>query len=477
VTAGGSYNFGPLVVGALFERSKRSTLTEDLTRNYWRVALMAPVGAHEFHLNVGVAGDYSGTDDTAGKQYTLAYNYNLSKRSKVYAYYTKIDNDSARSTGGGGAYSFLGSRPGWTSAPSPSASATTSDRPTPNPARNPIMTLFSLRPIALSCLLAAGFAGSLAAHAADKPRVVILATGGAIAGAGASVANSATYQAAKVPVDKLIAGVPELQNLAQVRGEQVFQIASESFTNDTCHPRQARRRPARQPDVDGIVITHGTDTLEETAFFLNLVLKTDKPVVVVGSMRPGTAMSADGMLNLYNAVAVAGGKDAAAKACSSPERRDPHRPRREQGRQHQDRRLQEPVGAAGHDRRGQDLLVPQPGQAPHHGHRVRHRPARPAGPGGDRLRLRQRQPTAYKAFAEGGARAVIHAGTGNGSVSSAVVPTLQALRGQGVQIIRSSRVVGGGFVLRNAEQPDDKYDWVVAHDLNPQKARILAAVA
>lgn len=86
-------------------------------------------------------------------------------------------------------------------------------------------------------------------------------------------------------------------------------------------------------------------------------------------------------------------------------------------------------------------------------------------------------PTAYKAFAEGGARAVIHAGTGNGSVSGAVVPTLQALRGQGVQIIRSSRVVGGGFVLRNAEQPDDKYDWVVAHDLNPQKARILAAVA
>ena len=86
-------------------------------------------------------------------------------------------------------------------------------------------------------------------------------------------------------------------------------------------------------------------------------------------------------------------------------------------------------------------------------------------------------PTAYKAFAEGGARAVIHAGTGNGSVSSAVVPTLQALRGQGVQIIRSSRVVGGGFVLRNAEQPDDKYDWVVAHDLRPEKARILTMLA
>jgi glutamin-(asparagin-)ase len=176
------------------------------------------------------------------------------------------------------------------------------------------MTLFSLRPIALSCLLAAGFAGSLAAHAADKPRVVILATGGTIAGAGASVANSASYQAAKVPVDKLIAGVPELKNLADVRGDQVFQIASESFTN--AHLITLGKRVAalaRQADVDGIVITHGTDTLEETAFFLNLVLKTSKPVVVVGSMRPGTAMSADGMLNLYNAVAVAGSKDAAGK--------------------------------------------------------------------------------------------------------------------------------------------------------------------
>ncbi|MBL8482022.1 MAG: L-asparaginase, partial [Rhodocyclaceae bacterium] len=57
------------------------------------------------------------------------------------------------------------------------------------------------------------------------------------------------------------------------------------------------------------------------------------------------------------------------------------------------------------------------------------------------------------------------------------VPALQELRGKGIQIIRSSRVTGGGFVLRNAEQPDDKYDWVAAHDLNPQKARILAAVA
>ena len=127
--------------------------------------------------------------------------------------------------------------------------------------------------------------------------VVILATGGTIAGAGASSANSATYQAAKVGIEQLIAGIPELSQIANVRGEQVMQIASESINNDNL--LQLGRRVAEladSKDVDGIVITHGTDTLEETAYFLNLVEKTDKPIIVVGSMRPGTAMSADGML-------------------------------------------------------------------------------------------------------------------------------------------------------------------------------------
>ena len=140
------------------------------------------------------------------------------------------------------------------------------------------------------CLLAAGVMFAALAHAADKPQVVILATGGTIAGAGADAAKSATYQAAKVPVDKLIAGIPTLSDVAAVRGEQVFQIASESFTN--AHLLQLGKRVSallKQADVDGVVVTHGTDTLEETAYFLNLVVKSDKPIVVVGSMRPGTA--------------------------------------------------------------------------------------------------------------------------------------------------------------------------------------------
>ena len=84
--------------------------------------------------------------------------------------------------------------------------------------------------------------------------------------------------------------------------------------------------------------------------------------------------------------------------------------------------------------------------------------------------------TGIEAYGKAGVKALIHAGTGNGSVAAQAVESLKTLRSQGVQIIRSARVPDG-FVLRNAEQPDDKYDWVVAHDLRPQKARILAMVA
>ena len=155
---------------------------------------------------------------------------------------------------------------------------------------------------------AALLAASVIAQAQQAlPNVVILATGGTIAGAGASAVNSATYAAAKVGVEKLIAGLPELSKVANVRGEQVFQVASESLTNDNLLTLAKRVSAlSKQSDVDGIVITHGTDTLEETAYFLTLTVHTNKPIVVVGSMRPGTALSADGALNLYNAVNVAG---------------------------------------------------------------------------------------------------------------------------------------------------------------------------
>ncbi|WP_042919021.1 asparaginase domain-containing protein, partial [Pseudomonas aeruginosa] len=99
-----------------------------------------------------------------------------------------------------------------------------------------------------------------------------------------SAANSATYTAAKVPVDQLLASVPQLKDIANVRGQQVFQIASESFTNENLlELGKTVAKLADSDDVDGIVITHGTDTLEETAYFLTLVEHTEKPIVVVGS--------------------------------------------------------------------------------------------------------------------------------------------------------------------------------------------------
>ncbi|MGG7674519.1 asparaginase [Pseudomonas sp. WC2] len=309
--------------------------------------------------------------------------------------------------------------------------------------------------------------------------VVVLATGGTIAGAGASAANSATYQAAKVGIEQLIAGIPELNKLANVRGEQVMQIASESITNDNL--LQLGRRVAEladSKDVDGIVITHGTDTLEETAYFLNLVEKTDKPIIVVGSMRPGTAMSADGMLNLYNAVAVASSKDARGKGVLVT-MNDEIQSGRDVSKMIniKTEAFKSAWGPLGMVVEGKSYWFRLPAKRHTMDSEFDIKNIKSLPDVEIAYSYGNVSDTAYKALAQSGAKAIIHAGTGNGSVSSRVVPALQALRKDGVQIIRSSHVNAGGFVLRNAEQPDDKYDWVVAHDLNPQKARILAMVA
>jgi glutamin-(asparagin-)ase len=332
------------------------------------------------------------------------------------------------------------------------------------------------RAFAAAAVLAAA---SAIAHAqASLPNVVILATGGTIAGAGASAANSATYAAAKVPVDKLIAGLPEISKVANVRGEQVFQIASESFTNDNLLVLAKRVSAlSKQADVDGIVITHGTDTLEETAYFLSLVVRTAKPIIVVGSMRPGTALSADGALNLYDAVNVAASKDAGGKGVLVT-MNDEIQSGRDVSKvvNIKTEAFKSQWGPLGMIVEGKNYWF----RAPVKRHTMQSEfniDEITALPAVDIVYGYGNVPTtAIDALGKSGVKALIHAGTGNGSVADRVVPTLQKLRGDGVQIIRSSRV-SDGFVIRNAEQPDDKYDWVVANDLKPQKARILAMVA
>jgi glutamin-(asparagin-)ase len=321
-------------------------------------------------------------------------------------------------------------------------------------------------------------ASALAQAQQALPNVVILATGGTIAGAGASAVNSATYAAAKVGVEKLIAGLPELSKIANVRGEQVFQVASESLTNDNLLTLAKRVSAlSKQADVDGIVITHGTDTLEETAYFLTLTVRTNKPIVVVGSMRPGTALSADGALNLYDAVSVAGSKDAAGKGVlvtmndNIDSGRDVSK-----NVNIKTSAFSSQWGPLGMVVEGKNYWF----RAPVKRHTMNSEfdidsistlPAVEIAMGYEGV-----SSTAIDAFSKSGVKAIVHGGTGNGSVANRIVPNLQKARTDGAIIIRSSRVADG-FVIRNAEQPDDKYDWVVAHDLRPQKARILAMVA
>ncbi len=140
---------------------------------------------------------------------------------------------------------------------------------------------------------------------ARKPNVIILATGGTIAGAAAS-GTQAGYQSGAVTIDAMIDSVPGIRDLANIKGEQLSNVGSQDMSFDILLKLAKRINDlAKSSDVDGFVITHGTDTMEESAFFLNLTVKTDKPVVMVGSMRPSTAVSADGPINLYNAVGVA----------------------------------------------------------------------------------------------------------------------------------------------------------------------------
>src|SRR5215813_833096 len=167
---------------------------------------------------------------------------------------------------------------------------------------------------ALATFAHVSFASAEEAAPAKLSKVVILCTGGTIAGTGATTTTTVGYTAAKIGCDTLVDSVPELKKVANVRSEQVYQIASESITNDHWLTLSKRiNQLLSQDDADGIVVTQGTDTIEETAYFLDLTVKSKKPVVVVGAMRPATAISADGPINLYNAVILAGSKEAVGK--------------------------------------------------------------------------------------------------------------------------------------------------------------------
>ena len=313
------------------------------------------------------------------------------------------------------------------------------------------------------------------ASAAKLPNVVILATGGTIAGSGADSTTTVGYTSATVGVERLIAAVPELKKVASVKGEQVFQIASESMTND--HWLKLSKRVnalLAQPDVDGIVITHGTDTIEETAYFLDLTVKSSKPVVVVGAMRPSTAISADGPINLYNAVLLAGSKEAVGKGVlvALNDQINAARDVSKTNTSTTDTFKATELGLLGYIQ----------GNKPYFYRQSTRKHTADSEFDVSKLDVLPRVDIIYgyadmnrvalDAFVAAGAKGIIQAGVGDGSIAAQMKGPLVEARKKGVLIVRASRV-GQGIVARNGEANDDELDTVVSDTLNPQKARIL----
>jgi L-asparaginase type II len=311
--------------------------------------------------------------------------------------------------------------------------------------------------------------------ASELPTVVILATGGTIAGAGDDVISSG-YQTAKLPIDDVLNSVPQIHTVAAITGEQVVQIGSQAMNNNIWLKLAARvDYYLDDPDVAGIVITHGTDTMEETAYFLSLVISSAKPIVLVGSMRPSTSLSPDGARNLYNAVAVAASAKAknygamvimndvilSAKSVTKANTTQVNA------------FVSRNSGILGHVELGDVTFY----QMPHKSKSVFEISGLKQLPPVDIIYGYANASSApVTALVDSGVKGIINAGVGNGNFYPEVERALSVARSKGVVVVRSSRV-GSGHVLRNSEVNDVKLDFIVADDLSPQKARILLMLA
>lgn len=313
---------------------------------------------------------------------------------------------------------------------------------------------------------------------AQKPNIHILATGGTIAGAGQS-ATQTNYTAGQVAIGTLLEAVPQIKEVANATGEQIVNVGSQDMSDDVWLTLAKRiNELAKHDDIDGFVVTHGTDTMEETAYFLNLTVKTDKPVVLVGSMRPSTSMSADGPLNLYDAVVTAAAKESKGKGVLV---------------------AMNGLIVGAHAVTKMNTVTVQTFQAPNsgalghiHNGKVFY----------DQSTLKKHTTASVfdvsnlstlpkvgivysyssvdadmvEPLLVNGYRGIIHAGVGNGNIHKNIFPVLIKAREKGLLVVRSSRVPTGSVTL-DAEVDDAKYRFVASQELNPQKSRILLMLA
>lgn len=309
----------------------------------------------------------------------------------------------------------------------------------------------------------------------EKATILVLTTGGTIAGQATSD-KGLGYHAGQTTGESLIDSVPALKNEANIQVAPVSQIGSQDMSDsillDLAHHIQ---KAEEDPKISGIVITHGTDTMEETAFFLNEVLPHHKPIILVGAMRPAGYASADGNANLIDAVKVA----ASPLAQNRPvmvvmndtilDARFVQKMNTTNLESFQSPNAG-PIGVvntehvrffqpAGTEKKA---AFPLPTQAPF--------------PRVDIIYSHvQMDGGLIEDAVKRGAKGIILAGVGDGNTSAAALKALQEAQQKGVIIIRATRV-GSGFVNRNVEVNDDQNHFVVAEDLNPQKARLLLQI-
>ncbi|HEU5259611.1 MAG TPA: asparaginase [Vicinamibacterales bacterium] len=317
------------------------------------------------------------------------------------------------------------------------------------------------------------------------PLVWILATGGTIAGRGASTGVS-DYKSGALAAEELVKAVPEIRQVAEVKVEQLFNVSSGDLTLDNLLTLSKRINTIFATDsrVAGVVVTHGTSTLEETAYFLNLTVRDDRPVVVTGAMRPATATSADGPLNLLNAVRTASTHDARAKGVLVV-LNDEINGAREVTKTNTYRveTFRAPdLGLLGYV--DGDAVVFYRSSTRRHTSRTEF----------DVTQIRELpkvdiyysyvEPNTemIDALVKTGVKGIVFAGTGAGTIAAAERAALKALRasptGPGPVLVRSSRVGSGRVIgLTGLREEYDALGLIPGDNLNPQKARILLMLA
>ncbi|MYN13027.1 type II asparaginase [Pusillimonas sp. TS35] len=315
--------------------------------------------------------------------------------------------------------------------------------------------------------------------ASTLPAIALLGTGGTIAATAAHASAVTDYDVTE-GVDALLAVVPELATLAHIVPHQVFNTDSRYMTGDhllrLCAAVQAA---LDQPAIAGAVVTHGTDTIEETAYFLNLMLKSAKPVVLTGAMRPASALSADGPMNLFDAVAVAASPAARGHGVLVAMNGAIHGAR--EVSKHHTTQVQAfwsgEAGCMGSIQGGVVSLWHTALRA----HTMETPFSLQALAGGEALPrvdiLYDHQDAGAhlcQASIQAGVDGIVIAAMGNGSLSAGMQAGVKAASEHGLLCIRSTRT-GAGPVTHSRD--DDALGTLCANTLNPQKARILLMLA